>query len=48
MEGHMTAAQAKYWKQYKYPKGTKPIAVIQGKDADDAFLCASLLQGFRL
>ena len=44
MEGHMTAAQAKYWKQYKYPKGTKPIAVIQGKDADDAFLCASLLQ----
>ena len=44
MEGHQTAAQAKYWKQYKYPKGTKITAVIQGKDSDDAFLCASLLQ----
>ena len=39
MEGHMTAnsVYAKYWKQYKYPKGTVPaVAVIQGKDADDA------------
>ena len=44
MEGHMTAAQAKYWKQYKYPKETKIIAVIQGKDKNDAYLCASLLQ----
>jgi hypothetical protein len=44
MEGHQTAAQAKYWKQYKYPKGTKITAVIQGKDSDDAFLCANLLQ----
>ena len=43
MEGHMTAAQAKYWKQYKYPKGTKITAVIQGKDKNDAYLCASLL-----
>ena len=43
MEGHATAAQAKYWKQYKYPKGTKITAVIQGKDKNDAYLCANLL-----
>ena len=45
MESHQTAAQAKYWKQFKYPKGTKSTAVIQGKDYSDARLCASLLQG---
>jgi hypothetical protein len=38
-----TAAQAKYWKQFKYPKKTKLTAVIQGKDKNDAYLCASLL-----
>ena len=43
MQGHQTAAQAKYWKQFKYPKKTKIIAVIQGKDKNDAYLCASLL-----
>ena len=45
MEAHSTAAQAKYWKQYKYPKGTKITAVIQGKNKSDARLCASLLEG---
>tara|TARA_R110000765_G_scaffold13299_1_gene40017 strand:+ start:51 stop:857 length:807 start_codon:yes stop_codon:yes gene_type:complete len=44
MKGHQTAAQAKYWKQYKYPKHTKLLAVIQGTDKNDAYLCASLLQ----
>ena len=44
MQGHMTAAQAKYWKQFEYPENTKIIAVIQGKDSDDAFLCARLLK----
>tara|TARA_Y100000004_G_C8877054_1_gene395916 strand:- start:40 stop:879 length:840 start_codon:yes stop_codon:yes gene_type:complete len=44
MEGHMTAAQAKYWKQFEYPEATKITAVIQGKDSQDAFLCASLLE----
>ena len=38
-----TAAQAKYWKQFKYPKKTKLTAVIQGKDKNDAYLCANLL-----
>jgi len=45
MEGHQTAAQAKYWKQFKYPKKTKITAVIQGKNEEDAWLCASLLNG---
>ena len=39
-----TAAQAKYWKQFKYPKKTKITAVIQGEDKDQAYLCANLLQ----
>ena len=43
MEGHMTAAQAKYWLQFELPEKTKKIAVIQGKDKNDAYLCASLL-----
>jgi len=43
MQGHMTAAQAKYWKQFEYPENTKITAVIQGKDKNDAYLCASLL-----
>ena len=38
-----TAAQAKYWRQFKYPKKTKLTAVIQGKDKNDAYLCANLL-----
>ena len=38
-----TAAQAKYWRQYKYPKKTKITAVIQGEDKNQAYLCASLL-----
>ena len=43
MKCHETAAQAKFWKQYKYPKGTQITAVIQGKDKNDAYLCANLL-----
>ena len=43
MQGHQTAAQAKYWLQYKYPKHTKITAVIQGTDKNDAYLCANLL-----
>ena len=39
-----TAAQAKYWKQFKYPKKTKITAVIQGEDKNQAYLCANLLQ----
>ena len=38
-----TAAQAKYWLQFKYPKKTKITAVIQGEDKNQAYLCASLL-----
>ena len=43
MKGHMTAAQAKYWLQFEMPENTKKIAVIQGEDKNDAYLCASLL-----
>ena len=43
MDCHQTAAQAKHWLQYKFPKKTKKIAVIQGKDKNDAYLCATLL-----
>ena len=44
MDCHQTAAQAKYWLQFKYPKKTKLTAVIQGKDKNDAYLCAGLLR----
>ena len=43
MDCHKTAAQAKYWLQFKFPTNTKKIAVIQGKDKNDAYLCAGLL-----
>ena len=44
MNCHQTAAQAKHWLQFKFPKKTKKIAVIQGKDKNDAYLCAGLLR----
>ena len=43
MQCAQTAAQAKYWKQFRYPKKTKITAVIQGEDKNQAYLCASLL-----
>ena len=43
MDCHKTAAQAKHWLQYEFPEKTKKIAVIQGKDKNDAYLCATLL-----
>ena len=43
MQCAQTAAQAKYWLQYKYPKKTKITAVIQGEDKNQAYLCANLL-----
>jgi hypothetical protein len=45
MDCHQTAAQAKHWLQYEFPDKTKKIAVIQGKDKNDAYLCATLLAG---
>ena len=44
MDCHQTAAQAKYWLQFDFPTKTKSIAVIQGKDKNDAYLCAGLLR----
>ena len=44
MNCHQTAANAKHWLQFKFPKKTKKIAVIQGKDKNDAYLCAGLLR----
>jgi len=43
MKAHQTASQAKYWKQFNYPKNTKIIAVVQGEDKNSAYLCANLL-----
>ena len=43
MDCHQTAAQAKYWLQFKFPKKTKKIAVIQGENKNQAYLCANLL-----
>ena len=45
MNCHQTAAQAKYWLQFEFPENTKKIAVIQGEDKNQAYLCASLLEG---
>jgi len=43
MDCHKTAAQAKHWKQYSFPEKTKLIAVIQGSNKNEAYLCANLL-----
>jgi hypothetical protein len=39
-----TAAQAKHWKQYVFPENTSPVAVIQGANKNEAYLCATLLK----
>ena len=44
MDCHQTANQAKHWLQYKFPKKTKKIAVIQGSNKNEAYLCAGLLR----
>ena len=44
MKSSQTAAQAKYWLQFKYPKKTKITAVVQGEDKHSARLCAVLLK----
>jgi len=45
MKQAQTNAQAKYWLQFKYPKRTKIVAVVQGENREKAHLCASLLVG---
>ena len=45
MKYAQTVSMAKYWKQFKYPKETTPVAVIQGEDKNSAYLCAGLLEG---
>ena len=44
MKSSQTAAQAKYWLQFKYPKKTKITAVVQGEDKKSALMCAFLLR----
>ena len=44
MQCAQTAAQAKYWLQFNFPEKTQKIAVIQGEDKNQAYLCANLLQ----
>ena len=44
MKQAQTCAQAKYWIQFKYPKKTKIVAVVQGEDKIKAHLCASLIR----
>ena len=38
-----TAEQAKHWLSYNFPKKTKRIAVIQGKNINQAYICANTL-----
>ena len=45
MKCSQTAAQAKYWKQFIFPEKTKKVAVIQGENKNQAYLCANLLFG---
>ena len=45
MKQAQTNSQAKYWKQFKYPKRTKIVAVVQGENRKKAHLCAGLLVG---
>jgi len=45
MKQAQTCAQAKYWLQFKYPKNTKIVAVVQGEDKVKAHLCADLIRG---
>jgi len=44
MKQAQTCAQAKYWLQFKYPKNTKIVAVVQGEDKVKAHLCAGLIR----
>lgn len=44
MDCHKTASQAKYWLQFDFPRKTQITAVVQGKNKNDAYLCANLLQ----
>ena len=44
MKQAQTCAQAKYWRQFKYPKKTKIVAVVQGEDKIKAHLCAGLIR----
>ena len=44
MKQAQTCAQAKYWIQFKYPKKTKIVAVVQGEDKIKAHLCAGLVR----
>lgn len=44
MNFHQTAAQAKHWLQYQYPKNTTLVAVVQGRDESDAYQCYHVLK----
>jgi hypothetical protein len=44
MDFSQTCAQAKHWRQFKYPKNTTLVAVVQGKDESDAYKCYRILK----
>lgn len=39
MDADKTLVNAKYWKQFNYPKNTTIVAVVQGKNYADAYRC---------
>jgi len=44
MKFSQTCAQAKYWRQFKYPKKTTLVAVVQGGDESEAYKCYKVLK----
>ena len=44
MDYSKTLKNAKHWKQYKYPKQTTLVAVVQAKSAGEARICYSMLK----
>lgn len=44
MDFSKTCAQAKHWKQFKYPNNTTLVAVVQGKSESDAYKCYRILK----
>ncbi len=47
MDKTTTLVNAKYWKQYKYPKETTPVAVVQAKSYGEAVECYTILRDLK-
>ena len=47
MDKTATLVNAKYWKQYKYPKETTAVAVVQAKSYGEAVECYTILRDLK-